>query len=242
MSGVSMVYAGTLHGQTEVAVKVVKMVNGDVLTQVKDEVRRANLSRHRNVVQAFGIVALVADTVWVVMERLGVSLGEANVSDPSIRMKYTLDIIAGMEHMHKPGHGAARYGLKPANILLTQDGDSVKIVDFGVAQTTSTLAIDAVASIRDTLRFMAPELFAEELDMRDTACDIYPFAVVVAELWTGTVAWAGTPKDEIPDLVGRCPSPDDPSRDSNGGHCRPIGSSPVGYSPRIRLDKDYLTS
>jgi serine/threonine protein kinase len=96
----------------------------------------------------------------------------------------------------------------------------VKIIDFGVAQTAETMATDVTAQARGTTRFMAPELFAEEVDKRDTACDVYSFAVVVAELWTGTVAWSGTPKHEIPDLVvaGRRPfSPDELSAKSVPG-------------------------
>jgi serine/threonine protein kinase len=208
-----VVYAGTLYGRMQVAVKVLRLWEEDALKSFENEMRRTTRARHRNIVHVFGVVMLDACTVGVVMERLGASLEEANVTDPSIRMKYTLDIIAGMEHTHKPDHCAARYGPRPGNILLTQDGGSVKIIDF-VARTNSDFdVVDDVylASIGATMRFLAPELFAEEWES-STACDVFAFAVVVAELWTGTVAWAGTPENEIPDLVvaGRRPfSPDD---------------------------------
>jgi hypothetical protein len=93
----SIVYAGTLYGLTEVAVKVVKAVDKDAKLEIENEVRRANRVRHRHVVRIFGIVLLPdREAVGVVMELLGQSL-EAGVENPATRMKYTLDIIAGME-------------------------------------------------------------------------------------------------------------------------------------------------
>jgi serine/threonine protein kinase len=199
----SVVYAGTLYGHRQVAVKVIEVVRKGALQRVKDEIRRAmNLSRHKNVVRVFGIVTFEDETsVGVVMERLGESLEKVKMDDASLRMKYTLDIIAGMEYMHAPADACeVRFGLRPANILLADDDRSVKIIDLGVAQTVDKLAPGAIASIHATLRFVAPELFAEKLEP-SSACDVYSFAVILAELWTGTVAWHGTPEDQIPAAV-----------------------------------------
>jgi serine/threonine protein kinase len=202
---VSNVYAGTLYGQTEVAVKVVALVHQDALKSVEAEVRRANLSRHRNVVHVYGTVESPTGsaTVGVVMERLGVSL-EKTLAEGAIekrrRMKYTLDIIAGMEHMHNPDHRVMHFDLTPAHILLTQDKRSAKIIDFGSALTADTLAEDANAATESTMRVMAPELLDEDMHP-SSACDVYSFAVVLAELWTGTEAWKETPKHLIPTAV-----------------------------------------
>jgi hypothetical protein len=202
------VYAGTLYGQTKIAVKVVKMVYEDALPKVEDEVRRANRSRHRNVVHVYGTVPLSEGgeaMVGIVMERLGQSLEMANVSDARLRMKYTLDIIAGMEHIHGADRSVAHFDLKPGSILLTQDGRSVKIIAFSVSQTATTLA-SSVPTVCGTLPFMAPELFTDNPQV-SAACDVYSFAVVVAELWTGSIAWDGTPPQLVPGLVaaGRRP-------------------------------------
>jgi tRNA A-37 threonylcarbamoyl transferase component Bud32 len=205
------VYAGTLYGLVEVAIKKVFEFDGEE-SKIEAEVRRTMLARHRNVVRVFGCVALEsAEKVGVVMERLGVSLAEANVKDPSKRMQYTHDIIAGVEHMHGRGRDVVHFDLKPANILLTQDKRHVKIIDFGVAQTRATLSVKDVVSARGTVRFMAPELFSDDL-RPSSACDVYSFAVVLAELWTGALVWAGTPNHLIPGRVasgGRPFSPDD---------------------------------
>jgi serine/threonine protein kinase len=203
----SIVYAGKLNEHTEVAVKVIRVGHRNTLKNVKDEFRRVNRDSHHNVVQVFGIVELPGDeTVGIVMERLGVSLQKAKVSDPSTRMRYTLDIIAGMEHIHGADRSVAHFDLKPSSILLTQDGRHAKIINFLVAPTAEPLASDSAAMISSTLPFVAPELLAEEWSP-SPACDVYSFAVVLAELWTGTVAWEGTLNHLIPEEVtdGRRP-------------------------------------
>jgi serine/threonine protein kinase len=110
------------------------------------------------------------------------------VSDARLRMKYTLDIIAGMQHLHSKDHRVVHFDLTPANILLTLDGCSVKIIDFDASLTVETLRAADVSIARGTLRFMAPELL-REVKEPSAACDVYSFAVVLAELWTGTPAW-----------------------------------------------------
>jgi serine/threonine protein kinase len=44
------------------------------------------------------------------------------------------------------------------------------------------------AVVRGSLQFIAPELFTETLP-GTSKCDVYSFAVVLGELWTGTIAW-----------------------------------------------------
>jgi serine/threonine protein kinase len=138
----SVVYAGTLYELTEVAVKVVSLVDDRALMKVEDEVRRTMRARHRNVVRVIGIAVLDDDTVGIVMERLGVSLGAAKVTEAPTRMKYTLDIIAGMECMHSRGPRVVHFNLTTTNILLTQDKRLAKIIDFGVSRTVTTLGIN----------------------------------------------------------------------------------------------------
>jgi serine/threonine protein kinase len=194
-----VVYPGVLYGQTEVAVKVVP--TADVAT-VEAEIRRTMRVRHPNVVRIFGIVApdgMEWTAAGVVMERLGVSLEtalEEAVQALPIRMKYTLDIIAGMERVHSTDDGVVHFDLKPANILLTLDRRCAKIIDFGVSQSRTTVAMDLAASTRGTVPFMAPEILSGA-SRPTTACDVYSFAVLLMELWTGTVAWKGTPEAAI---------------------------------------------
>jgi serine/threonine protein kinase len=188
----NVVYAGELCDGTKVAVKVIRRAHDDILKEV--EMRCVNRTPHPNVVCILGLVKLDDGTVWVVMERLREPLTKAQVTEPSDRMQYTLDIIAGMEHMHSRG-SVVPFDLKPTNILLTHDGRGVKIIDFSVPKIASTLARDSIVSMISTLPFMAPEQFFN--GQFSSACDVYSFAVVLAELWTGTVAWKDLEASEL---------------------------------------------
>jgi hypothetical protein len=195
----SVVYAGTLCGLIDVAVKVLRLVDEDASETILDEFCRTKaLARHCNVVHVFGIVDLDDCTVGVVMEQLGAPLLRARVDDPTVLMKYTVDIIAGMKHIHSTDH-VGDFLLQPAHILLTQDSCSAKIVNFGVGCSAFEMVPRSVRAC-DDLPFMAPEVFAEEWQP-SPACDVYSFAVVVAELWTGSIAWEGTPPQLVPCLV-----------------------------------------
>jgi serine/threonine protein kinase len=202
----TVVYGGK-YRQAEVAVKVVKLVNEDDLQKVEAEVHRTMLARHPNVVRVFGIVMLRDREVGVVMERLYGSLANAQVKKSSRRMKYTLDIIAGMAHMHGLEHPVVHFDLRPSHILLTQDGHSAKIIDFGVSQAASGLGSNDDGATFGSLQFMAPELFIQGGPRPSLACDVYSFAVVLAELWTGTTAWQDTERRGIGECVvaGRRP-------------------------------------
>ncbi len=51
---------------------------------------------------------------------------------PDIAMKYVEQICAGLRHAHK--NGVIHRDIKPQNVLLTKDRETVKIADFGVAR------------------------------------------------------------------------------------------------------------
>ncbi|KAG0613836.1 hypothetical protein M758_6G132800 [Ceratodon purpureus] len=79
----------------------------------------------------------------------------------------TLQIASGMEYLHK--HGVAHGDLKPKNVLVCLNPDAidsdkmtVKVADFGLAQTKSRIKLVSKRSQHfETLMWKAPELFAE---------------------------------------------------------------------------------
>jgi len=196
--GFGIVYAGKLFGMTDVAIKVVQ---SNDITLVEDEIRRTMRVRHPNVVKIYGIVppdGIHFRTPAVVMERLGkpldVALSESVLPIP-FRMKYTLDIISGMARVHDVENGVVHFDLKPANILLTLDSRTAKIIDFGISQSRTTVAMNMSSTMRGTIPFMAPELFNGKHPT--AACDVYSFGVLLYELWTNLKAWKDLPDPAI---------------------------------------------
>ena len=192
------VFAGLLYGSTEVAVKVLLNIPpiDSALEEVRKELEYTVRVSHRNVVKVYGLLSSCTEfegRAAVVMERLGGSLDTVigKLRPPSY-MKLVNDIIAGMARVHDQDDGVVHFDLKPANILLTLDGRTAKVVDFGIAQSKTTVAFASAsdtARARGTVAYMAPEILLGTF--RGFYCDVYSFGVLVYTLWSGKKPWQG---------------------------------------------------
>ncbi|BDA50831.1 probable mitogen-activated protein kinase kinase kinase 12 at C-terminar half [Coccomyxa sp. Obi] len=106
-----------------------------------------------------------------------------------------MDIAAGMAYLHSMG--IIHADLKPANVLLMSSpvtakiprGFTCKIADFGMSQVlTGDNSRVPVADTHGSLPYVAPEVLQNgELAKR---ADVYSFAVMLLEMWTGQAAYA----------------------------------------------------
>ena len=96
--------------------------------------------------------------------------------------------------------------LKPSNIMLTTDGGA-KVLDFGIAKimsgdssATTALTLTEPGRIIGTLRYMSPEqAVGERVDARS---DVFAFGVVMFEVLTGRLPFAGeTKRDYMKALI-----------------------------------------
>ena len=96
--------------------------------------------RHPNIISRLGhgTARDLAGTVfhYLVLEYLeGGDLQRAGRSEPvsfKQSFKYIEQICAGLRHAHR--HGIIHRDIKPQNLLLTKDRETIKIADFGVAR------------------------------------------------------------------------------------------------------------
>ncbi len=79
--------------------------------------------------------------------------------------------------------------VKPANILVTGDG-RVKVTDFGIARVLGSSRMTRSGRIIGTLEYIAPErIKGDESDLRS---DLYSAGIVLYEMITGKLPFAGT--------------------------------------------------
>jgi len=78
--------------------------------------------------------------------------------------------------------------ISPSNVLVSLDGQ-VKLLDFGIAKTTSPAALTKAGSIKGKFGYMAPEqLRGEQVDCRT---DLFSLGAVLYEMTTGRRPFRG---------------------------------------------------
>ena len=105
--------------------------------------------------------------------------------DDADKCRIAVETVLGMRYIH--GRGYMHRDLKPSNILLSKDGHA-RISDFGLAKEES-LEISQTKGV-GTLRFMAPELFAQDEDDDVTRytnkVDVYSFGITLIYIVAGS--------------------------------------------------------
>jgi hypothetical protein len=99
------------------------------------------------------------------------------------------EVAEALDHAHRAG--VVHRDVKPANIVLDQDGRA-RLVDFGIARVLTEVASRLTADGDDmgTLRYMAPEqLTGSAVDDRT---DLFGLGLVLVEMLTGRPAFAAT--------------------------------------------------
>ncbi len=110
----------------------------------------------------------------------------------------------GLAHAHS--QGLVHNDLKPANVLLTDEGQPM-LLDFGVAEDLGSRASAPVARIGGTLPYMAPEHLASietGKPATDPRSDIYGLGIILFELLTGQHPFrvpTGKTEDEVPKML-----------------------------------------
>ncbi len=138
--------------------------------------------QHPNIVQTVGLEQVERLGTCIVMEYVdGTTLKEwtADKTPSASRQEEALRIID--ELLQAVGYihslGIVHRDLKPQNIMLTRNGNHVKLIDFGLADTDGYAMLKQQAG---TARYMAPEQAAvAQADLRN---DIYSLGVVMSEM------------------------------------------------------------
>jgi serine/threonine protein kinase/tetratricopeptide (TPR) repeat protein len=110
----------------------------------------------------------------------------------------------GLAHAH--AHGIIHNDLKPANVLLADDGQPM-LLDFGVAEDWKLRATATGGAIGGTLPYMSPEQLNSVRDRRpatDPRSDIYALGILLYEMLTGHYPFrlpTGSFEEELPRII-----------------------------------------
>jgi serine/threonine protein kinase len=195
------VKVGIWDENTRVAVKVVAISpDPKKATQARRELTMLTSLNHPNIVHTFG-ECKITSSLGIVMEYVpnGNLLEYLNANkSASIDWAKHLDlahqITAGVAYLHS--RKIMHRDLKSLNVLIDAQGKP-KLCDFGLAIIKGSSRSHITANQAGTCCWMAPELFAEHVQFRESS-DVYALAMIFVELCT-----FDTPFSEM--LEGRNP-------------------------------------
>lgn len=140
---------------------------------LKREFKQCHRLNHTGIIRYQGLVevegyGLCIEEEFVEGRTLQAYLKEQHTDDEKIAIVNQIADVLRYAH----SQGVIHRNLKPSNVLITAQGDHVKLIDFNV------LSLDDVKATADTTRFMAPELKDETMTADGTA-DIYSLGTIM---------------------------------------------------------------
>ena len=162
------------------------------------EARSAAAINHPNIVTIFEINQ-VEGLPFLVMEYLkGGDLWQRLKRTPPLTLVQILQISLQVAEALVAAHkvGVVHRDVKPANILLEEGVDRIKLTDFGLATATEDRSI--LTSKRDTVgtpAYLAPEIIRG--DQASVQSDLFSFGCVIYSLVTGHSPFRGSNPIEV---------------------------------------------
>lgn len=185
--GLGSVYLGREASGCEVALKVIDLGAGAGPELRRLFGREVGLSRQLN---HPGIVRILdageeGDLAFIVMELVaGGDLDHRRLHGRSLPARQAVHIAAQVAHAlaHAHERGIVHRDVKPANILVDDATDQVKLADFGLARLAD-MQRSRTGVLAGTPAYMSPEQLTEAA--QDGRADLYSLGVVLFQLLTG---------------------------------------------------------
>jgi len=120
-----------------------------------------------------------------------------NDHPPQWWIERLVGVADGLQHLHD--HGIVHRDVKPANLMLTADGERIVIMDLGLARLAdaSVGLTEADGQLVGTLRYMAPEQLTGNASDVDGRADVYGLGVTLYELLTGARWFDGDSRERL---------------------------------------------
>ena len=135
-----------------------------------------------HIVHVFTYEYDIHEGAGIVMEYIeGRTLDEYLLEKPSLdsRQRVFGELLSAVNYLHK--RGIIHNDLKPENILITRADDTLKIIDFGLADKDVFYVWKTLGCTPD---YASPELRSQSKDI-DARSDIYSIGMIMREIFDG---------------------------------------------------------
>lgn len=203
-----------------VAIKVLRdQYAGDPTfrTRFRAEAKHAAVLTHPHIAAVFDYGELpgfrgAPPTAFLVLELVeGESLAEVLRRERRLSVQRTLDVLRqsadGLAAAHAAG--VVHRDIKPANLLVSRDG-RVKLTDFGISRSASSVGLTATGQVIGTAHYLSPEQASGQV--ASPASDVYALGAVAYECLAGRRAFEGESAVQVAVMQIReqpAPLPDD---------------------------------
>ncbi|MCB0320700.1 MAG: protein kinase, partial [Bdellovibrionales bacterium] len=175
------------------------------ISRFRTEARSAGRLRHPNIITVFD-ASIEGDTPFIVMDYVeGASLESVIQSqgalEPERVLRLSRQLAEALDEAHR--QGVLHRDIKPSNLVVDAQ-DRLYVLDFGVARLNESIQGNQPNADKDgqssepvvgTPAYMSPEqILNKKLDHRS---DLFSFALVVFELFTGARPFPGTTFKEV---------------------------------------------
>ncbi|MBS0456703.1 MAG: serine/threonine protein kinase [Proteobacteria bacterium] len=210
--GMGVVYRARQHGlERDVAIKLLAAgpwASDEFVERFRREARSAARMQHPNIVEIYEFGHREGLNYFSMRLIEGRSLAQRlNAQGPLPAMeaaKLLRTLAEAMDYAHRLG--VLHLDLKPANVLLTQDGTPL-IADFGLARRVDAGHDGGSNEVSGTPSYMAPEQATLEMHPLTTATDIYGLGAILYETLTGQPPFRGTdPQATLERVVTQSPT------------------------------------
>ena len=134
--------------------------------------------QHPNIVSVQGLEPVAGFGECIVMEYVdGKPLSKVTLSEEQ-QMRVVDELLSAVAYCHSAG--IVHRDLKPSNIMITRNGNHVKLIDFGLADSDSNATLKQPAG---TPKYMSPEQAVT--NVADVRNDIYSLGVILDKLNLG---------------------------------------------------------
>jgi serine/threonine-protein kinase len=182
----------------DVALKIVPR-EGKAAHRAEREAEAASRLRHERCLRAYGFGS-DAGHVYIAYEYVGGRTLREAMRAGEFRdgqaVEAAAQILDGLAHAHS--RGIIHRDVKPSNVLLAgEDGISVRLLDFGLAQFDEAETLTAVGDVPGTLAYISPERLRGEEAC--AASDVWAVGVLLWEALAGKHPFWGVP---LPQMAG----------------------------------------
>jgi hypothetical protein len=177
-----------------------------LLERFHREARAAATLDHPNLCPVFD-VGLADGVHFLTMAYIeGESLAERLLKQPRLSQREAAGLVRQVALAVGEAHarGVIHRDLKPNNIMLNRRGEPV-VMDFGLARRSKAedLRLTPSGSMMGTPGYMPPEQVRGDADLVGPRSDVYSLGVILYELLTGRLPFAGSFGEVMADILTR---------------------------------------